>query len=116
MSTGGLICQHIIIIIIVILSGGVITDPTPLWIYIQGNRHSWGDGRGAQFSGCQSDQSALAHVLEEKGRRAELSEVLKYERNRLPGDVSKDDAVANLQTSPTSDFTPKIILLVAPTY
>lgn len=97
------------------MSGRVIIDLTLLWIYIQRNRHSWGDSRGVEFSGCQSDQSALAHVLEEKGRHSELSEVLKYEGNRLPGDFSKDDVVANFQTFLISDFTQEIILLVAST-
>lgn len=54
------------------------------------NKHSWGEGKEVQVSGCQSDQSTLTYVLEQRRRNAELSEVLKYEGDRLPGDFSKD--------------------------
>lgn len=43
------------------LSGGVITDLTILWIYIQSNKHSWGDGRKYRFQAAKVT-SLLLHM------------------------------------------------------
>lgn len=56
------------------MSVGVITDLTILWIYVQSNKHSWGDyEKYNHVSDCQSDQSTLVHVLGQKGRHVEFS-------------------------------------------
>lgn len=45
----------------IFLSGGVITDLTILWIRIQSNKHSWGDGRKYRFQ-VANVTSLLLHM------------------------------------------------------